>query len=401
MFCIEDVTTLRIINRENYLFLSDLQNYEYFLFDVISKSSFLVIGGAGSIGSATVKEIFKRNPKILHVVDISENNLAELVRDLRSSYGYTDGEFKTFCIDVGSDIYDSFIENFGNYDYVLNFSALKHVRSEKDEYTLLRLIEVNILNTIKTIQQSIKHKVKKYFCVSSDKATNPVNLMGASKRVMELFLQKYSNQIDISTARFANVAFSNGSLLHSFINRIQKRQPLVAPDDVKRYFMTPYESGVLCLLSTILGNNRNIFFPKLEPEKDMRTFWEIAQRFLHHIGFEPYVCKTEEEARELVNTLPDIGKWPCYISKTDTTGEKDYEEFFSDSDNIILDKFKDIGIIEMNFKVDESLLIFFLEEIDKLRKKNRWKKENIVQLFKIVLPEFNHIERGKYLDDKM
>ncbi|MEW6528102.1 MAG: UDP-N-acetylglucosamine 4,6-dehydratase, partial [Spirochaetota bacterium] len=338
-----------ILDRKSIFFLEDLKVNEDFIKKIISNSSFLVIGGAGSIGSATVKEIFKRNPKLLHVVDISENNLAELVRDLRSSYGYIEGEFKTLAIDVGSDIYDKFFEDFGKYDYVLNFSALKHVRSEKDPYTLMRMVHVNILNTIKTVEQSINKGVKKYFCVSTDKATNPVNMMGASKRIMELFLMKYANKIDISTARFANVAFSDGSLLHSFSYRIQKRQPIVAPDDIKRYFITPSESGALCLLSSLLGQNLEIFFPKLDPEKDMLTFWEIAQRFLNSLGYDPYVCNSEEEARELATVLPEKGQWACYISKTDTSGEKEYEEFYADKDIIDWSKFKDIGVIKMKY----------------------------------------------------
>ena len=221
-----------------------------------------MIGGAGSIGQAVTKEIFKRNPRKLHIVDISENNMVELVRDIRSSDGYINGEFKTFALDAGSYAYDAFIKADGEYDYVLNLSALKHVRSEKDPYTLMRMVEVNILNTIKTIQQAKDKGIKKYFCVSTDKAANPVNMMGASKRIMEHFLMRESKDIDISTARFANVAFSDGSLLHSFNQRIQKKQPIVAPNDIKRYFVTPQESGELCLMSCLLGDTKDIFFPK-------------------------------------------------------------------------------------------------------------------------------------------
>lgn len=390
-----------VINRPKFLFYNDIKRSEDYISNQIKTSSFLVIGGAGSIGSATVKEIFKRTPKILHVVDISENDLAELVRDLRSEYGYIEGEFKTFAIDVGTDIYDKFINDFGKYDYVLNFSALKHVRSEKDPYTLMRLIEVNILNTIKTIEQAIEKKSKKYFCVSTDKATNPVNMMGASKRIMELYLIKYSKFIDISTARFANVAFSNGSLLHSFIHRVQKKQPIVAPDDVRRYFITPEESGMLCLLSAIFGENLDLFFPKLDPDKDMMSFWEIAKLFLNYLGYEPYICETEEEARVLAKELPEKGKWACYISKTDTTGEKEYEEFYTPTDNIDWNRFEDIGVIKMNHNINEDNLEYFLREIKSFRERKEWQKSDIVKLFKYMLPEFEHIEKGKYLDDKM
>ncbi len=389
-----------IIGRKKDLFITDIQQNSKKIEEIVKNSSFLIIGGAGSIGSATVKEIFKRNPKKLHVVDISENNLAELVRDIRSSLGYTDGEFKTFALDIGSDIFDRFVEENGEYDYVLNFSALKHVRSEKDKYTLMRMIEVNILNTIKTLEQSIDKKVKKYFCVSTDKASNPVNMMGASKRIMELFLMKYSKDIDISTARFANVAFSDGSLLHSWILRMQKKQPIVAPKGIKRYFITQGEAGVLCLLSTLLGENKELFFPKLSPEKDLLELTEIALRFVKSQGYEPYICKTEEEARKLASMLPQEKKWAVYFSESDTTGEKDYEEFFTQGEEVNLDKFEEIGIVKLNLPFEEKRLEQFLVQIKELRAKG-WEKADLVELFKYLLPNFMHKETGKYLDDKM
>ena len=250
----------KIIGRNKNLFIDDIINHENSICNIISESRFLILGAAGTIGQAVTNEIFKRNPKKLHVVDISENNLVELVRDLRSSYGYNSGIFQSFCLDIGSRQYDLFIDQDGRYDYVLNLSALKHVRSESNPYTLMRMIEVNILNTEKTIIQSINKGVKKYFCVSTDKATNPVNMMGATKLVMEKFLEKYSHKINISTARFANVAFSDGSLLHGFKQRIEKFQPIVAPNDVKRYFISKEESGQLCLMSCLFGDNCDIFF---------------------------------------------------------------------------------------------------------------------------------------------
>ena len=240
---------LKLIGREEEIFEKDISTYENELSKIVSNSSFLVIGGAGSIGQAVTKEIFKRNPSKLHVVDISENNMVELVRDLRSSYGYINGDFQTFALDIGSVEYDAFIKSDGKYDYVLNLSALKHVRSEKDPFTLMRMIDVNVFNTEKTLQQAIDNGTKKYFCVSTDKAANPVNMMGASKRIMEMYLMRKSQEIKISTARFANVAFSDGSLLHGFNQRILKKQPIVAPNDIKRYFATPKEPGELCLMS--------------------------------------------------------------------------------------------------------------------------------------------------------
>ena len=293
---------LNLIGRTEPLFTEDLSSCKKQLEKEVSSSKFLVLGGAGSIGQAVTKEIFKRNPLKLHVVDISENNIVELVRDIRSSLGYIEGDFQTFALDIGSVEYDALIEADGQYDYVLNLSALKHVRSEKDPYTLMRMIDVNIFNTQKTIQQSIRKGVKKYFCVSTDKAANPVNMMGASKRVMEMFLMKQSENILISTARFANVAFSDGSLLHGFNQRIQKRQPLVAPNDIRRYFVTPQESGELCLMSCIFGENRDIFFPKLSEHLHLITFADIAVKYLSLLGYSPYICSSEDDARLLVDT---------------------------------------------------------------------------------------------------
>ncbi len=252
---------LDLIGRQASLFEHDMRENDAKLSGVIEASRFLILGGGGTIGQAVAKEIFRRNPVKLHVVDLSENTLVELVRDIRSGDGYITGDFQVFCLDIGSDEYDAFIQSDGQYDYVLNLSALKHVRNEKDPFTLMRMINVNILNTEKTLKQAIAGGVKKYFCVSTDKAASPVNLMGASKRIMEKFLIRSSSKIEISSARFANVAFSNGSLLESFSHRLKKRQPIVAPNDVKRYFMSEQEAGQLCLLSCILGENRDIFFP--------------------------------------------------------------------------------------------------------------------------------------------
>lgn len=382
-------------------FDADIHAHQDELQEIISSSSFLVLGGAGSIGQAVTKEIFNRNPKRLHVVDISENNLVELVRDLRSSQGYISGDFKTFALDIGSLEYESFIEKGYGYDYVLNLSALKHVRSEKDPWTLMRMIEVNIFNTDKTIQQSIEQNAKKYFCVSTDKAANPVNMMGASKRIMEMFLMRRSREINISTARFANVAFSDGSLLHGFNQRIQKRQPIVAPNDVKRYFVTPKESGELCLMSCIFGENRDIFFPKLNENLHLISFAEIAVKYLKQLGYEPYLCETEDEARELVKVLPEQKKWPCLFTESDTTGEKDFEEFFTKNEELDLNRFLNLGVIKNGLQVEEQKLTRFEKEISSLRKSKKWSKEQIVDLFNFMIPQFGHEEKGKYLDSKM
>lgn len=392
---------LNLIGRTKELFSKDLYHYETQFKEIVSASSFLVVGGAGSIGSATTKEIFKRNPKKLHVVDISENNMVELVRDIRSSFGYIDGDFQTFALDIGSVEYDAFWEADGDYDYVLNLSALKHVRSEKDPYTLMRMIDVNVFNTDKTLQQSIEKGVKKYFCVSTDKAANPVNMMGASKRIMEMFLMRKSKEIAISTARFANVAFSDGSLLHGFNKRIEKKQPIVAPNDIKRYFVTPKESGELCLMSCIFGENRDIFFPKLSENLHLITFAEIAVKYLAEIGYEPYLCKDEDEARVLVETLPQEGKWPCLFTSSDTTGEKDFEEFFTDTETLDMERFENLGVIKNELNIEEEKLHLFETTINALKTARKWNKEEIVDLFFKMIPDFGHKETGKYLDSKM
>ena len=392
---------LNLIGRDKILLAKDIYSHEIKLKEIVSSSTFLVLGGAGSIGQAVTKEIFKRNPKKLHIVDMSENNMVELVRDIRSSLGYIDGEFQTFSLDIGSDIYDAFIKADGNYDYVLNLSALKHVRSEKDPFTLMRMIDVNVFNTDKTLQQAIDNGTKKYFCVSTDKAANPVNMMGASKRIMEMFLMRKSLDIKISTARFANVAFSDGSLLHGFNQRIEKRQPLVAPNDIKRYFITPQESGELCLMSCIFGENRDIFFPKLSEDLHLISFVDIAVKYLEEKGYEPYLCKDEDEARELAKTLPQQGKWPCLFASSDTTGEKDFEEFFTDRETLDMDRFKNFGIIKNEANFNNELLNDFENIISGLKEKREWSKERIVEIFFKMIPDFGHNETGKYLDGKM
>ncbi|WP_297443237.1 UDP-N-acetylglucosamine 4,6-dehydratase [Sulfurimonas sp.] len=395
------MNVLKLIGREKELFLNDIQKYKNELTKIVCNAKFLVLGGAGSIGSAVVKEIFKRNPKKLHVVDISENNLTELVRDIRSSHGYIDGEFATYALDIGSIEYDAFITQDGEYDYVLNLSALKHVRSEKDPFTLMRMIETNIFNTDKTLKQSIEQGVKKYFCVSTDKAANPVNMMGASKRIMEMFVHRNSTQIDVSMARFANVAFSDGSLLHGFNQRLEKKQPIVAPNDIKRYFVTPKESGELCLMSCIFGENRDIFFPKLSEALHLISFADIAVKYLQEKGYEPYLCSSEDEARSLAKTLPEQGKWPCLFTQSDTTGEKDFEEFFTENEILDMKRFKNLGVIKNELDFDAQLLEKFETEIEQMLAKKSWNKEQIVELFLELLPNLEYEDKKKYLDGKM
>ncbi len=392
---------LKLIDRNRGLFESDIIRLKKELLSVVSSSSFLVLGGAGSIGQAVTKEIFKRDPKKLHVVDINENNLTELVRDIRSSIGYIKGDFNTFNLDIGSVEYDSFIKFDGKYDYVLNLSALKHVRSEKDPFTLMRMIDVNIFNTEKTIKHSIENGSKKYFCVSTDKATNPINMMGASKYIMEMFLMRRSKEINVSTARFANVAFSDGSLLYGFNKRIEKRQPIASPQDIKRYFLTPQESGQLCLISCIFGENKDIFFPKLNKEQNLLSFSDIAIKFLKEKGYEAYICDTEDEARELIKSLPEQNKWPCLFTNSDTTGEKIVEEFYADNEVLVMDRFENLGIIINNLNFDEDKLNNFQNTINAFKLSFEWDKKKIINEFRKIIPDFKYHDNNKYLDGKM
>jgi len=391
----------KLIGREQQLFEDDVCACEEELSEIISRSSFLVIGAAGSIGQAVTKEIFKRDPSKLHVVDVSENNMVELVRDIRSSLGYGSGDFRTFAVDCGSVEFGALFSAEGPYDYILNLSALKHVRSEKDPYTLMRMIKTNILNTESTARLAVESGTAKYFCVSTDKAANPVNMMGASKRIMEMFLLRRSLEMPISMARFANVAFSDGSLLHGFNQRLMKEQPIAAPKDVRRYFVTAQESGELCLMSCLLGANRDIFFPKLSDKLHLVTFSDIALRYLQQSGYDPVVCDSEEEARERVSELSSQRKWPCYFFDSDTTGEKDFEEFFTDSEDLDMKKFDSIGIIKNEAEFDEKLLDEFSSKVEQLHNEGVWERQDIIELFHQMLPDFDHKETGKFLDGRM
>ena len=395
------MNVLELIGRDAELFAVDVAAREAELAELVCSSRFLVIGGAGSIGQAVCREVFKRNPRALHVVDISENNMVELVRDIRSTLGYIDGDFRTFALDAGSREFAALMAAGEGYDYVLNLSAMKHVRSEKDPFTLMRLIEVNVLNTLATAAQARERGASKYFCVSTDKAANPVNMMGASKRIMEMFLMREAEELSISTARFANVAFSDGSLLHGFNQRFAKKQPIAAPNDVRRYFVTPQESGELCLMSCLLGENREIFFPKLSEALHLTRFSDIAVRYLESLGYAPYECESEDEARGRADELIAQRKWPVYFFASDTTGEKDFEEFYTGDEDLDMDRFETIGVIRNPVGYDEEKLARFLVEIERIRGQEVWDKPEIVALFNWMIPEFQHKETGKYLDSKM
>jgi FlaA1/EpsC-like NDP-sugar epimerase len=395
------LNALSLLGRQEPLFDQDIAHHEAALRDMLSNARCLVIGGAGTIGQAVTRELFKRDPAALHVVDISENNMVELVRDIRSTIGYGNGDFRTFAIDCGSSEFAALFQAEGPYDYAFNLSALKHVRSEKDPFTLMRMIQVNVFNTVNTLRMAKAGGAKKYFCVSTDKAANPVNMMGASKRIMELFLMRESLTQSISMARFANVAFSDGSLLHGFNQRFAKRQPISAPYDVRRYFVTQPESGELCLLSAMLGENRDIFFPKLSEKLHLVTFSEIAQKYVRSLGYEPYECDSEDEARGRSEDLISQRKWPCYFFKSDTTGEKDFEEFFTDKEDLDMSRLASVGVIRNPAKFYEDQLQRFEHGVNVLRAQGRWNKAQLMELFFEMLPDFAHLETGKYLDQRM
>ena len=390
-----------IISRKFDIFQEELCSQNDRINEEIESSSFLVIGGAGTIGQAVVKELFSRSPSRLHVVDISENNLVELVRDIRSSFGHNSTEFDVFAIDAGSSEFDSYLRAQPAFDYVLNLSALKHVRSEKDPYTLLRMTNVNIINTIKLQEYCEEIGAKKYFCVSTDKAANPANLMGASKRIMEIFLMQNQATVPVSMARFANVAFSDGSLLHGFNYRIQKRQPISAPNDIKRYFITAQEAGRLCVLSCLLGGNNEIFFPNHHSEITLQKFSNIAESYLRNLGLIPVRYQSEAAARSAIENLDLNKEWPCYFFNSDTTGEKLYEEFYTETESLDLDRMINIGVIKNDRTFNNDMCNVFLEEYYRLCKQSNPKKDMFVELYKILLPYLEHEERNKNLNDRM
>ena len=391
---------LEILGRKTELFNQDLEKSDFEIRDKIKESSFLILGAAGSIGKAISKEILERNPRLVHLVDISENNLVSIVRELRSNFLTSKSNYESFCLDIGSQIFSKFLKN-KKYDYVLNLSAMKHVRSERDPFTLMRMLKTNIHNSLKVIDDLEDRLPTKYFCVSTDKASNPVSLMGASKRIMEISLFNNKNDIPISMSRFANVAFSDGSLLDGFMHRIQREEPISAPKDIKRYFITPKESGLLCLFSSILGKQNQIFFPNDPREMNLLNFDQIAKNLIEKIGFIPHECESEREAVYEAKKLIHSGKWPCYFFESDTSGEKSFEEFYTEKEEIDLTKFSQIGIVNSKFTKNKDELKNFFQEIELIENKNSWNMEDLVSIFSNFLPEFKHLARDSNLDQKL
>ncbi len=388
--------------RQESMFRPDIEARARALTDAISGRSVLVIGGAGSIGSRFVKAILPFKPRTLVVVDINENALAEQTRDLRSTKGmYIPDEFISYPMDYASPSFKHMMDKRKGFDVVANFSAHKHVRSEKDIYSIEALLRNNVINAKKLLDILKTYPPKAYFCVSTDKAANPVNIMGASKRIMEDLIFCYSEYFPVKTARFANVAFSNGSLPAGFIERLYKRQPLSAPLDVKRYFVSPEESGQICMLSCFLGNNREIFFPKLK-EAQMMTFDAIAENFLKAHGYEPFYCNSDDEAKDKIASLSLTDKsYPVHFSKSDTSGEKMYEEFFTEDEAVDQERFTSLGVVTDKPVPAKDKLETLISSLDSAFEDPNLEKDRIVTLLEDYLGNFEHIETGKSLDSKM
>ncbi len=399
---IENFTNNYVTERHESLFIPDIEKNKADLSENIKGKSVLVVGGAGSIGASFIRAVLRFEPSKLVVVDLNENGLAELTRDLRSTEGLRVPEvYITYTIDFADPIFERIFREHNGFDIVANFSAHKHVRSEKDKYSVEALLNNNVLKAKKLLDLLAEIPPKHFFCVSTDKAANPVNIMGASKRVMEDLIMSYIPDFKVTTARFANVAFSNGSLPLSFFERVMKRQPLVAPSDVKRYFVSLEESGQICMLACILGYNGEIFFPKLGEEK-MKTFSSICDEFIKEIGYSKHECATDEEAKRFAaNMKPDDKEYPVVYFQSDTTGEKDFEEFFVNEETTDLDRFSSLGVILPMKHRPKAEVEAFLQKLENIFSRHDFNKAEIVACLKEFIPNFEHEEKGRNLDQKM
>lgn len=401
MFSLDLFINQYVTKRPSSMFYPDIETNKGKLTEKIKGKTVLVIGGAGSIGSSFIKAILPFKPATLVVVDTNENALAELTRDLRSTKGMNVPEdYIPYPMDFASPVFEKMFRSRGGFDVVGNFSAHKHVRSEKDIYSVEALLQNNVLHAKLLLDLLSEYPPEEYFCVSTDKAANPVNIMGASKRIMEDVIFSYSDKFPVKTARFANVAFSNGSLPAGFLARIQKLQPLSAPSDVKRYFVSPEESGQICLLSCILGENRAIFFPKLD-EAQMMTFDAIGTELLKAHGYEVLKCNSDEEAIDKAEELRNGSNlYPVHYAVSNTSGEKPFEEFVTDTETADMDRFSSLGVITGKTIPDKARIEVLFTKLNKAFEGNA-SKEEIVEIMKEYLPNFEHIETGKSLDSKM
>lgn len=396
-----EVFTLQMLKRERSLFYKDLEENRQVLSSGIEEKNILVIGGAGTIGSSFIKALLNFRPAKVVVVDTNENGLTELVRDLRSTKGqFISNDFITYPISFDSPLFTKLFKVHSPFHIVANFAAHKHVRSEKDIYSIEALLLNNLIKAKDLLDLLLQSSPKHFFCVSTDKAANPVNIMGASKKMMEELILSYSPHFKVSTARFANVAFSNGSLLEGFLKRLEKLQPLSCPSDVTRFFVTPQESGEICLMACILGNTAEIFFPKLDMENDLVNFASIFPPLLAELGYEAYICSSDEEARNSMHLVKE-GKYPVYLFKTDTSGEKLYEEFYTDEEKFELNRFNALGVISKKGLYTKDQFDGIIKDIKNTLSLPDTSKADIVSWLKKYIPEFDHIETGLSLDKKM
>jgi FlaA1/EpsC-like NDP-sugar epimerase len=403
LFNVDDFISKYVVERHESLFQADLDDFHDELQKCTVGKSALVIGGAGTIGASFIKALLKFKIKKLYVVDINENGLTELVRDLRSSVGLNmPEEIVTYPINFSDSVFEKMFLEAGPFEIVANFAAHKHVRSEKDHFSIEAMIQNNVLKAKKLLDLLVEHPPEHFFCVSTDKAANPVNVMGASKKLMEDLIMAYAEKIPITTARFANVAFSNGSLPFGFIERLMKRQPLSSPLDIKRYFVSPTESGQICLLACLLGESGDIFFPELDYNKNMKTFSSIAIDLLRELGLEADQCATEEEARLKSNKLTsESTSYPVYFFKSSTSGEKSFEEFYTDEEELDMSSFNGLGVIKNTKKRSSAELVKIFSDFEEIFASKSITKADMVKLLKNYLPNFSHIEKGKNLDQNM
>ena len=402
MFNLDKFIADSVTKRPVSMFAADIEENKDILTKEIKGKTICVIGGAGSIGSSFIKSVLRFEPKSVVVIDLNENGLAELVRDVRSTEGlYVPDEFRCYTLNFADPIFEHIFREEKGFDIVANFSAHKHVRSEKDKYSVQALIENNNIKAKRLLDLMLEYPPQHFFCVSTDKAANPVNIMGASKKVMEDMIMAYADKYPITTARFANVAFSNGSLPLSFLDRIMNKQPLVAPSDVRRYFVSPEESGQICMLACILGNSGEIFFPKLG-EEQMITFSDICDKFIAELGCEKKEFDNDEDAKKFaVEMSDDTGVWPVVYSKSDTTGEKSFEEFYVPGEKLNMARFHALGVIEDVRRRPLIEIDALFDELETIFAQPNFTKAQVVKVLETFLSNFRHEEKGKNLDQKM